>query len=339
MSTLYLAHHGIQGQKWGVRNGPPYPIVRTRKGNAKDINKVQKNWSKKDNKYFWGDEKGVKYEQIYFNSDRSKYSKVTIDGNTPVSFIDIAKTRDNGKDVLNLAIGSSAVARQKGYAAKLVSEGKKWFESQTEFDKMIWVADKDNVASNKLAQKQGFEYEKSFKAEGQTWNQYYIQRGKSYMDKVLFVSGSSKTQDKNSGYYRQQLPKEIKNYIDDFMSKNGKLIVGDAPGIDRQVQNYAKKKGYSNVEVYGPGDKVRYSANKKWKTNPIAAPEFEAYSPEWLRKKDIAMTNASTEGLAVVLENGGAGATRNNVQRLIEQNKNVKVYELYSDKKEDKWVR
>lgn len=26
MSTLYLMHHGIKGQKWGVRNGPPYPI-------------------------------------------------------------------------------------------------------------------------------------------------------------------------------------------------------------------------------------------------------------------------------------------------------------------------
>ena len=25
----YLAHHGIKGQKWGVKNGPPYPLDRT----------------------------------------------------------------------------------------------------------------------------------------------------------------------------------------------------------------------------------------------------------------------------------------------------------------------
>ena len=26
MRNDFLAHHGIQGQKWGVRNGPPYPL-------------------------------------------------------------------------------------------------------------------------------------------------------------------------------------------------------------------------------------------------------------------------------------------------------------------------
>lgn len=26
MSDLYLVHHGIKGQHWGERNGPPYPL-------------------------------------------------------------------------------------------------------------------------------------------------------------------------------------------------------------------------------------------------------------------------------------------------------------------------
>jgi len=26
MNTKYLVHHGIDGQKWGQRNGPPYPL-------------------------------------------------------------------------------------------------------------------------------------------------------------------------------------------------------------------------------------------------------------------------------------------------------------------------
>lgn len=29
----YLLHHGVKGQKWGVKNGPPYPIKRTKKAN------------------------------------------------------------------------------------------------------------------------------------------------------------------------------------------------------------------------------------------------------------------------------------------------------------------
>ena len=120
------------------------------------------------------------------------------------------------------------------------------------------------------------------------------------------------------------------------MRQKVNVVVGDAPGIDRQVQDFLKKKHYKNVEVYGPGKQVRYSANKKWKTKPIDAPEYEPGSKEWLAKKDIAMSKVATEGLAIVLDEG-AKATRKNVDRLIADNKDVKVYQLNASGK-DEWI-
>lgn len=37
-----LCHHGIVGQKWGQRNGPPYPIEKSRKRIIKEKNKAAK---------------------------------------------------------------------------------------------------------------------------------------------------------------------------------------------------------------------------------------------------------------------------------------------------------
>lgn len=160
---------------------------------------------------------------------------------------------------------------------------------------------------------------------------------------TVFVSGSSKTQFADSGYYRQELPKGVKRELNNHVRNGNKIIVGDAPGIDRQVQDYLNSLKYDNVEVYGPGTGIRYTANKKWKQNVIDAPEFEVGSKEWLAKKDIAMTNASSQGLAIILDKGSA-ATRKNVNRLLDQSKGVKVYQLSEkgnthDKWLKKWVR
>jgi hypothetical protein len=120
-------------------------------------------------------------------------------------------------------------------------------------------------------------------------------RRKHPSGQTLFISGSSKTQDKTSPYYQRKLPKFVRKQIKEAMRSNDTIIVGDAPGIDRQTQDYLNKKRYSNVEVYGPGYKVRYSANLKWKTHPINDPDHEPMSPEWLAKKDRAMTDRATK--------------------------------------------
>lgn len=150
----------------------------------------------------------------------------------------------------------------------------------------------------------------------------------------MFVSGSSKTQDKSSPYYRKKLPKFARKILKSGIKSGDKFIVGDAPGIDRQVQDFLKKKHYDDVEIYGPGQKVRYSADKRWKTNPIDDPDHPEGSKEWLAKKDKAMTDRSTKGLAIILDEGSK-ATRKNVERLLEQNKHVKIYELYPNRKWD----
>lgn len=163
--------------------------------------------------------------------------------------------------------------------------------------------------------------------KGMKWG---VRKKRPVSNDVLFVSGSSKTQDKTSPYYRRKLPKFVKKQLKNAMKNRDTIVVGDAPGIDRQTQDYLKKKHYDNVEIYGPGKKVRYTADKKWKTHPIDDPDHEPMSSEWLAKKDIAMTNRATKGVAVILDEGSK-ATRNNIKRMQAQKKGSRtfIYELY----------
>lgn len=35
-NNLYLSHHGIDGQQWGVKNGPPYPLDKNKAKKIKE---------------------------------------------------------------------------------------------------------------------------------------------------------------------------------------------------------------------------------------------------------------------------------------------------------------
>lgn len=157
-------------------------------------------------------------------------------------------------------------------------------------------------------------------------------------DRTVFISGSSKTQSKDSPYYRKDLPSSVKITLDSYISDNAKIVIGDAPGIDRQVQDYLASKQYKNVEIYSPGKQTRYLADSTW-TSHLIDSSYEEGSKEWLAAKDVVMESVSTEGLAIVLPNGGASATRKNVDRLIANNKDVSIYELNEVEDDDRWLR
>lgn len=46
----YLEHHGIQGQKWGVKHGPPYPLDRKEKSKINYKTEISKPGSKNKTK-------------------------------------------------------------------------------------------------------------------------------------------------------------------------------------------------------------------------------------------------------------------------------------------------
>lgn len=163
--------------------------------------------------------------------------------------------------------------------------------------------------------------------KGQRWG---IKNGPPYpigsSPRKVFISGTSKIKLKDSGYYRKSLPKEITSKIDSYMKDNNHILIGDAPGIDTEVQKYLAKKGYRNVTVYtiSEGKPRAYwdDGHLGWGIKNVKGTEQV--------DKDKAMSEDAHTGFAVILEDG-AKATRNNVERMRKDNKDVEVVQLNKD--------
>lgn len=180
------------------------------------------------------------------------------------------------------------------------------------------------------------EYLAHYGTKGQKWGVRRYQNedgslteeGKKRYGNSVFISGTTKTSEDGS-YKRDKLPTKITDKIDEYIGSGRKILVGDAPGIDSQIQDYLSNKSYKNVEVFVSGDEIRKLAGEKlgWAVNKINGENFEKYSKEWRAVKDKAMNSVASEGLAVVIKDG-SGATRKNIDRFIKAGKTVMVYQL-----------
>lgn len=163
--------------------------------------------------------------------------------------------------------------------------------------------------------------------KGQKWG---VKNGPPYpigsSPRKVFISGTSKIKLKDSGYYRKSLPKEITSKIDSYMKDNNHILIGDAPGIDTEVQKYLAKKGYRNVTVYtiSEGKPRSYwdDGHLGWGIKNVKGTEQV--------DKDKAMSKDAHTGFAVILEDG-AKATRNNIDRMRKDDKDVEVFTLFKD--------
>ena len=141
----------------------------------------------------------------------------------------------------------------------------------------------------------------------------------------VFVSGKVS--------YNEELDENLKTEIDKIIAANAQVLIGDAPGADTRVQEYLAEKGYLNVTVYTTDETVRNNVGN-WGVKQI---DGSGYSDERSirAQKDIAMTNESTRGLAIMPEDDRPdSAMSRNVERLNDSGLTVRKY----DYKQRKWV-
>jgi hypothetical protein len=73
----YLMHHGIKGQKWGVENGPPYPLSPSKDYSAaeKRLNKVYEKAKSHAEKDLKGTENYDRRKNVYDLMNKKTYEK------------------------------------------------------------------------------------------------------------------------------------------------------------------------------------------------------------------------------------------------------------------------
>jgi hypothetical protein len=130
----------------------------------------------------------------------------------------------------------------------------------------------------------------------------------------VFVGGSRRI---------TKLSSEALRRLDGFLAENLPIVVGDAPGVDKSVQQYLHEKGYRDVEVFCSGAHCRNNVGN-WPIRQVTVNsskrDFDFYAT-----KDLRMSEEASFGL--MIWDGESAGTLMNVLRLIKQNKRALIFE------------
>lgn len=175
-----LYHHGIKGQKWGVRRfqNPDGSLTKagkdryrqmnrarkrivTNRLTTKDVNDIVESLSLKEKKLLGvSTKKGEKWiEEEWADEASTNLAKriVTKYEDMPVSFIEVW---DNGGTIGEIALATrrGKEYRGKGLASKNTKEIIDWYNryGHKNLDSLQWNVERDNSASLALANKYGF---------------------------------------------------------------------------------------------------------------------------------------------------------------------------------------
>jgi hypothetical protein len=119
-----------------------------------------------------------------------------------------------------------------------------------------------------------------------------------------------------------RLNKDLRQRLDNIMSKHFTVIVGDANGADKAVQGYLARMKYDQVIVYCMAGNCRNNLGN-WPTRSItAAPGARGF--DYYAAKDRVMAVDADYGL--MLWDGRSRGTLTNVVDLVHRGKPVVVY-------------
>jgi hypothetical protein len=120
-----------------------------------------------------------------------------------------------------------------------------------------------------------------------------------------------------------RLDDQVRGRLDEIIRKQLPVIIGDANGIDKAVQDYFRQRAYEQVEVFCTEGRCRNNMGN-WKVRPVPAPAGRRHDFEYYAAKDRLMADEGSIGF--MLWDGKSRGTLANVLRLIEQGKKVVVY-------------
>ena len=171
-----LYHHGILGQKWGVRrfqnkDGSLTPLGKKHitqpttnrtlsKQDAKRINQVFSTMDDADKRKL--NTRRDKIIDTEWERDEVVYSFISKHNNTPVSFLYLEGPHKWTTDTsANVVIGTDPKYRKQGLSSKAVEKGVEWFNNNPNLSTLEWRAFAYNTESINLAKKHGFTLDKS----------------------------------------------------------------------------------------------------------------------------------------------------------------------------------
>ncbi|UIZ98607.1 hypothetical protein [Acinetobacter johnsonii] len=110
--------------------------------------------------------------------------------------------------------------------------------------------------------------------------------------------------------------------IDNIINENLSIIIGDADGVDKSIQEYLFDKKYEYVTVFHSGSQPRNNIGK-WVTQSIVT-DFQEGTKKFYTAKDMAMIASASYGL--MLWDTKSTGTLKNVIELVCLNKKSTVF-------------